>query len=408
MTRPAARSVPAILVVAGLLALPAAGRAQQDTTDLLRKKIEESQQRLQQIREQRRHLRADMQRLTHEVSTASQELGNLEKQIQSSSSAAAELDVQIQATGEQVQRTTADMLHTRDELTVRKTELRERLKHVYERGPLGALQVLLSARSFSDLIDRYKYLHLVTIYDRMLVRQVGTLESKLESQRGQLSDQLASLQTLRRDKQGELSDLQGLWSQYRRRISMYKTQRSRAREQEAQLAQDEARVQGLIGDLERARREAERRAGRSSTSTLTTGDLGKLDWPVQGKIVYSFGPERSNGTTIERDGIGIGAPAGTPVHAVEAGRVEIAGPQGLMGPTVILSHGGGYYSAYLYLERLRVHVGQHVQKGQVIGEVGGGSSHAGPHIEFQIHQPTASGAPRAVDPVRWLRSRSGG
>ncbi len=397
-----------LLLGVALLAAPGLLRAQQDTTRLLQDKIKQSQQRLEDIRQQRRQLRQAMQRLTHQVSTASEELGNLEKQIGSSSSVVAELDVQIEATGEQVTHTTAQMLQTRDELTVRKTELHERLKEVYERGPLGALQVLLSARSFSDLIDRYKYLHLVTLYDRMLVRQVGTLEARLEQQRSELAGQLSRLQDLRGSKQQELSDLQSLRQQYRRRLSMYRTQRSKAREQEAQLAQDEAQLQNVIAELERARRESERRSGRSSSSSLTTGDLGKLAWPVDGRVIYQFGPERNGGTTINRDGIGIAASEGTPVKAVESGRVEFAGTQGLMGPTVIISHGGGYYSAYLYLEKVRVRVGEHVTRGQVIGAVGGASSRAGPHIEFQIHQPTAGGAPQPVDPVRWLRSHSGG
>jgi len=396
------------LLGAALAAAPVSLRAQQDTTRLLKDKIEQSQKRLEEIRQQRQQLRQAMQRLTHQVSTASEEIGNLEKQIGSSSSVVAELDVQIEASGEQVARTTARMLQTRDELTVRKTELHERLKEVYERGPLGPLQVLLSARSFSDLIDRYKYLHLVTLYDRMLVRQVGTLEGKLEEQRSELAGQLSRLQDLRGSKKQELSDLQSLRLQYRRRLSLYRTQRSKAREQEAQLAQDEAQLQNVIAELERARRESERRAGRSTSSSLTTGDLGKLAWPVDGRIIYQFGPERNGGTTINRDGIGIAASEGTPVKAVESGRVEFAGTQGLMGPTVIVSHGGGYYSAYLYLERVRVHVGERVARGQVIGAVGGASSRSGPHIEFQIHQPTAGGAPQPVDPVRWLRSHSGG
>lgn len=405
-----ARGAAASLAAAALLTVSVPLLAQQEDTTgaVLEQKIHESQQRLDQIRKERGRLRQEMRRLTHQVSSASAEIGNLEQQIGSSSSVVAELDVQIQATRAQVAHTTSDLLKTRDRLTVRQTELRERLRDVYERGPLGPLQVLLSARSFSDLIDRYKYLHLVTLHDRLLVRQVGTLENQLEQQRSQLADQLDRLQRLRGDKKQELADLEGLRVQYRRRLSNYRSQRSRAREQEAQLAQDENRLQGLIADLERTRREAERRAGRSSTSTLSTSDLGKLNWPVQGRIVYQFGPERDHGTTIERDGIGIGAREGTPVRVVASGQVEWAGPQGLYGPSVIVSHGGGFYSAYLYLENLEVHVGEKVHAGQVIGEVGGAGSRAGPHIEFQIHRPTPGGPPRAVDPVRWLRSHSGG
>jgi septal ring factor EnvC (AmiA/AmiB activator) len=69
---------------------------------------------------------------------------------------------------------------------------------------------------------------------------------------------------------------------------------------------------------------------------------------------------------------------------------------------VIVDHGGGFYSVYTRLQGLTVVEGQQVQRGQVIGRVGGEADH--PSIELQIYEPS-SGGPRAVDPVRWLRER---
>ena len=56
---------------------------------------------------------------------------------------------------------------------------------------------------------------------------------------------------------------------------------------------------------------------------------GKLDWPVQGTIVYKFGRDTlPSGGVIRWNGIGIGAPVGTPVKAVEGGRVGLVGNVG--------------------------------------------------------------------------------
>jgi septal ring factor EnvC (AmiA/AmiB activator) len=74
---------------------------------------------------------------------------------------------------------------------------------------------------------------------------------------------------------------------------------------------------------------------------------------------------------------------------------------------VIIDHGGGYWSGYLYLQDVRVGVGDRVSAGSVIGHVGGDEeSPEGTHIEFQIYEPDSSCDPRQVDPVRWLRGRS--
>ena len=52
---------------------------------------------------------------------------------------------------------------------------------------------------------------------------------------------------------------------------------------------------------------------------LTTEDIGKLDWPVEGQIVYRFGRDTlPSGGVIRWNGIGIAAPAGTPVSRSNA------------------------------------------------------------------------------------------
>lgn len=412
----------AVLLVAGAAAflLPASapdagGALRAQEPDSLQRRIDESQDRLEQLRAEQERLRQEMQRLSNRVSTEREELRNLEEQIGSSASVIAELDIQIRTVRQEVDETTEEMIRTRDRLTVRKAELRARLREVYKRGAVGPMKVLLTAQSFSDLINRYKYLHLVTLYDRMLVRDVSRLERQLQDQRSRLTMELDRLRSLREQKQQELADLERLERRRQRRIASYRGQISQFEQEMArlqkELATEREKLRVFLAERERMRREAERRAGRPSTATLRTSELGRLDWPVDGNVIYQFGPERKGNTTIQREGVGIGASRGAPVRAVEAGRVEWAGPRGVYGPSVIVNHGGGYYSVYLYLQNLRVDEGQAVSDGEVLGGVGssgGASSPETPHIEFQIWEPSADGEPRAVDPVRWLRDRGGG
>ena len=105
--------------------------------------------------------------------------------------------------------------------------------------------------------------------------------------------------------------------------------------------------------------------------------------------------------------IGLAAATGTPVQAVQAGRVVLAGPYEGYGPTVVLSHGDGFYTLYLYLEDIGVVEGRDVVVGQVVGTVGGADTPEGPHLEFQIRAPLDSDSPTAQDPLRWLRPRDG-
>jgi septal ring factor EnvC (AmiA/AmiB activator) len=160
----------------------------------------------------------------------------------------------------------------------------------------------------------------------------------------------------------------------------------------------------LIDELEERRRELEEARMRSTGAAITAEDEGLLTWPVEGSLIYRFGrDERPNGTVLRWNGVGISARTGTPVHAVKSGTVVLAGPFAGYGPTVVLSHGDGFYTLYLYLEDIGVVEGREVEEGQVVGTVGGADTPEGPHIEFQIRAPLDGDTPQAQDPLRWLR-----
>jgi murein DD-endopeptidase MepM/ murein hydrolase activator NlpD len=123
---------------------------------------------------------------------------------------------------------------------------------------------------------------------------------------------------------------------------------------------------------------------------------------VDGTLLYQYGTDVGpNHTRIPRHGIGIGAPVGTPVKAVAAGTVSLAGPLGTYLNSVLIDHGGGYYSFYAYLRETSVTKGARVVAGQVIGTVGGETSDEGPHLHFEIRGQGGI----ALDPVNWLKQR---
>lgn len=368
--------------------------------------IRRSQDRLEEIRQEQQRLAREATQMRGQILTMGDEIRNIEARIGSSTSALAEFDVQIEAYGMTVMDATRDLLATRDEYAVRQTELEQRLRNIYKRGRTHTLQVLLEARSFGDLISRYKYLHLVARYDRMLVADVRTLAELLSEQRELLANEYARLETLRGEKRREVSDMELLEAQRQRRLRNVRTQVSRTETRIDELQSEEQRLGGLLAELERARRAAERVAGLTTESVLTTSDLGQLRWPVEGSVVYRFG-EAKQGGTANWDGLGIGAQRGTLVRAVEAGQIAWAGSRDLLGQTVIVDHGGGYWSVYLYMQDLRVRMDDQIVAGQVLGGVGGDeNTPEGTHIEFQIYEPDSENNPRLVDPVRWLRSRS--
>jgi septal ring factor EnvC (AmiA/AmiB activator) len=365
--------------------------------------LQRSQERLVEIRRERERLQREMERLRGRVHSLSSELTNIERQVETTGRIVSELDLQINALGSQIERITADLLVAEDALTEKRSILHHRLSEITKRGPLFAAQVLLAAESFGNLLSRYKYLYLISRQDRQLVRDVQELRDRVAAQRDDLLTARSDL-ARRRDERAEENERFRQLEQQRERSLLDSQREQRQMEQRLQqLARDEARLNDLIVALERRRRAVEAAPGAvAAPARITTSDLGQLDWPVAGDVIYRFGRQRlPNNTTILWHGIGIATPPGTPVRAIAAGTVRIALPLGTYGPSVIIDHGGGFYTVYGFLGDIAVRQGQSVQKGQTIGQSGGENSDQGPHIHFEIRGRDG----QALDPIAWLRQR---
>ena len=81
-------------------------------------------------------------------------------------------------------------------------------------------------------------------------------------------------------------------------------------------------------------------------------------------------------------GTDYGAPVGTPVQTIGAGRVTFAGRKGGEGNMVQVAHNNGYETMYLHLSRMYVRNGDHVESGKTIGLVGSTGLSTGPHLIF--------------------------
>ena len=79
------------------------------------------------------------------------------------------------------------------------------------------------------------------------------------------------------------------------------------------------------------------------------------------------------------------APVGTPVHAAGDGRVAFEGVRGGYGNAILLSHSSEIQTLYGHMSRFAhdIHVGSHVQQGEVIGYVGMTGLATGPHLHYE-------------------------
>jgi murein DD-endopeptidase MepM/ murein hydrolase activator NlpD len=102
------------------------------------------------------------------------------------------------------------------------------------------------------------------------------------------------------------------------------------------------------------------------------------------------------------EGIDFAAPEGTPIHAVAAGIVTWAGPRGGYGNMVQIDHGNGYATRYGHAEKVLVHIGETVNRGDVIALVGDTGRSTGPHVHFEV---LTNG--HEVNPARFVALHAG-
>jgi lipoprotein NlpD len=120
-------------------------------------------------------------------------------------------------------------------------------------------------------------------------------------------------------------------------------------------------------------------------------------WPVwTGTVTSGFGMRHG----AMHDGVDIGAPAGTPVHAAGAGIVIFAGRVHGYGNTILVRHSDNYVTVYAHNEVNLVRQDQYVTPADTIARVGTSGRTTGPNLHFEVRYNNL-----AYDPLSYLPPR---
>ena len=386
-----------VVFCASLFPLPAS-HAQSD-------KIKANRTELERIRNERADLERQMRILQSTMHDLNAEVSNLDRRADATRKLVDTYDRQLAFISSEMSAANINMVRAEAELSQKKVILRKRLVDIYKRGPMYTAQALLSSPSFGELVARYKYLHLLALRDRALVRRVEQLRNQVALERDRLVVLQRSIRDNREQKEVEEGRLRTLEEQQRMQLARVKQESRATQNKIARMRLAEQQVTNVIARLEVERRAAVASARRPAAAPRANSSVGRtsygtLDWPLEGPLVYTYGREiQANNTAIRWNGIGIKAAAGAPVKSVAGGRVADVRQFGTYGLMVIIDHGGGDYSIYGSLSKADVEKGQAVKQGEIIGAAGVSDPELPAHLHFEIRQ--SGGA--HVDPMTWLR-----
>ena len=267
---------------------------------------------------------------------------------------------------------------------------KERFRVMCEHGDVSYIEMLLSAESFSDFVDKAEIMKEISQYDKAIFDEMDEARKQIEVSR----DEILKLKETQEESAKSLEN---------QKSALVKKQQEQAAYIKA-LENDTAAYQRIIDEADAAM--ASLRASVSGSLSSSSGSAkyvgGEFTWPTPSchYITSNFSPRRKNPVTgiyKRHTGTDIGASYGAAVVAANSGKVTLAGWNSGYGNCIIIDHGGGKATLYAHLSAYSVSSGQSVSKGQRIGSVGSTGNSTGPHLHFEV---LINGT--AVDPMQYF------
>jgi murein DD-endopeptidase MepM/ murein hydrolase activator NlpD len=340
--------------------------------------------------------------LQGEIDSASVQIRGLERQVGDVSERLAPLERELSLRELKLNRLNALFQVQSERLGFLRAEYRtavERLNRVlvaaYEADTPDELAFVLSARSFSDLLDGLDYVRTIADYDKRVAEEVSASKREVTISRARTRRVRDSVRSQAQIVAVRVHQVRELRDELLASKGKLEDTRSRKKASLASLTTDEREEATEIDSLVQVSVEltAKIQAAQARTTVQRSASAAGLIWPVNAPITSPFGWRWGRMHT----GIDLGAAYGTPIAAAAAGSVIYAGWLGGYGNLTVIDHGGGLDTAYAHQSRIAVSAGESVAQGQIIGYVGSTGHSTGPHLHFEVR---VNGQP--VDPLGYL------
>jgi murein DD-endopeptidase MepM/ murein hydrolase activator NlpD len=391
-------------VVAGLvlaLALAASAAGQDPATEKARvdQRIADLQAEIAEAKEQEGVL-------TSQLSEVVEELRAAEEAVTRAESSLSALEAELATERDRLAQITARL-----ERQIRKHErlkreyrraveiLEARVRAIYVTETPDVLSFIVSASSFSEVVDSFEFMERIGIQDKRIAAQVKRSKLEAAAQRAATAKTrrvaVATVEVIEA-RTAEAREVRDELAAGRDTLAAARTLKrsalSDARESRTEHLEEVDALLAESASLAAAIREAQEQAAASSTGSGTPSASGFI-WPVNGTVVSGFGWRGSR----MHEGIDITASSGTPIWAAAAGTVIWASWRGGYGNCVVVDHGNGLATLYAHASSILVGVGQSVSQGETVALVGSTGNSSGPHLHFEVR---VNGT--AVDPLGYL------
>jgi len=291
-----------------------------------------------------------------------------------------------------------------DELKSLRNRYERRIINTYQKGRVSDLERVLSSTSWRQAVYRTQYLKIISSIEQKMTKDIESILVVINKDKLKLDSFLRQSMSLKRDKQKQMTSLRKMRIKREKELNRIKQDKSALanymQEKSAGVRQLESIIKKVLEDKARSERENRIRQQQEALKTKEFNLLkGQLSWPTKGRVISKFGKQWNSRlkTTTDNPGIDIKGQPGSPIRSTMSGIVTTITYIRGYGTTVIIDHGGGFYTVYSHVTNIQTQVDSEVKSGDVIAYMGDSGSVNGSKLHFEIW-----GKGQKLDPEKWL------
>jgi murein DD-endopeptidase MepM/ murein hydrolase activator NlpD len=316
-------------------------------------------------------------------------INSLNSQIDAQKTLIAQTQAAIDVLDRKIRFTEASLTRLHAGMSVRDALLNQRLRYVDDHGSVNYVELVLTANTFNDLMNRMIGAQQVASSDRKLLDELGTERAQFDQTNAELGIQKNQEDVLLKQQQATEADLEKNVSTQKQAIVIAQQLEAQLRAQYAEIQAQRALIDAQVAALQQKYDAAARAAG---------GGNGVFAWPVPacgyscisqgfGCSTFYLEPYDASCPYPHRihTGVDIAGPNRSAVVAADTGVIYLYPWSTGYGNYIIIFHGNGYSTHYGHLAAFaNVTSGQIIARGDLIGYEGSTGWSTGPHLHFEI------------------------
>ena len=149
----------------------------------------------------------DVSNLQNSKSAAQSEVNSLQDELQALIEKMNDLEEKLMSTGQQIVQAQDDLVVAEEKEHQQYEDMKKRIKYMYEAGNTSAIETLISAENFSDLLNKAEYVQNVHSYDRKQLQEYIDTKQQIADLKAQLETDQANLESMQSDYESEQNTL---------------------------------------------------------------------------------------------------------------------------------------------------------------------------------------------------------